>query len=92
MDTGRDLTAARWRKSSYSSDTGGECVECAPLDGTRWHKSLYSSDTGGQCVEVATAARPRVAVRDSKNPDGCALTVSPDAFTHFLAGLTSARA
>ncbi|MGW0761928.1 DUF397 domain-containing protein [Streptomyces sp. NPDC002814] len=31
MGTNLDLTAARWRKSSYSSDTGGECVEVAPL-------------------------------------------------------------
>ncbi|MFI5981089.1 DUF397 domain-containing protein [Streptomyces sp. NPDC051555] len=28
----QDLTNARWRKSSYSGNTGGECVECAPLD------------------------------------------------------------
>jgi hypothetical protein len=24
-----DLTAARWRRSSYSNGTGGECVEVA---------------------------------------------------------------
>ncbi|MER5762698.1 DUF397 domain-containing protein [Streptomyces sp. NPDC002082] len=29
MDSIQDLTGARWRKSSYSSDTGGECVEIA---------------------------------------------------------------
>ncbi|MFE7976905.1 DUF397 domain-containing protein [Streptomyces shenzhenensis] len=27
----RDLTNARWRKSSYSGNTGGECVEVADL-------------------------------------------------------------
>lgn len=26
-----DLTNARWRKSSYSGNTGGECVEVADL-------------------------------------------------------------
>ncbi|MEV7341553.1 DUF397 domain-containing protein [Streptomyces sp. NPDC093544] len=25
-----DLSAAKWRKSSYSNGTGGECVEVAP--------------------------------------------------------------
>ncbi|MER5210154.1 DUF397 domain-containing protein [Streptomyces sp. NPDC002838] len=25
-----DLSAARWRKSSYSNGTGGDCVEVAP--------------------------------------------------------------
>ncbi|MEU8706382.1 DUF397 domain-containing protein [Streptomyces sp. NPDC048565] len=25
----RDLTAAKWRKSSYSNSTGGDCVEIA---------------------------------------------------------------
>ncbi len=29
MDTNQQLTGATWRKSSYSADTGGECVECA---------------------------------------------------------------
>jgi hypothetical protein len=31
MRTIPDLNRLRWRKSSYSSDTGGECVECAVL-------------------------------------------------------------
>ncbi|MFB7181996.1 DUF397 domain-containing protein [Streptomyces sp. NPDC056257] len=33
METIQNLTGARWRKSSYSGDTGGQCVECAPLEG-----------------------------------------------------------
>ncbi|WP_424536488.1 DUF397 domain-containing protein [Sphaerisporangium viridialbum] len=28
-----DLTDQRWRKSSYSSGNGGNCVEVAPLPG-----------------------------------------------------------
>ncbi|MCI3274839.1 DUF397 domain-containing protein [Streptomyces cylindrosporus] len=27
-----DLTNARWRKSSYSGNTGGDCVEVAHLE------------------------------------------------------------
>nr|WSX52102.1 DUF397 domain-containing protein [Streptomyces sp. NBC_00974] len=86
MDTIQNLTGALWRKSSYSSDTGGECVECAPLGAATWRKASYSGDTGGNCVEIATQPC-LVAVRDSKNPDGPAFTVAPDAFAVFVRGL-----
>ena len=36
-----------WRKSSYSSGNGGNCVEV----GT-WRKSSHSTTNGGACVEV----------------------------------------
>lgn len=69
-----------WFKSSHSSDQGGACVEIAYA----WRKSSHSSDQGGNCVEIA--AHPRaVHIRDSKDPDGPALTVSPDAWTRFVA-------
>lgn len=29
MENSPDLTNARWRKSSYSGNTGGDCVEVA---------------------------------------------------------------
>ncbi|MEU9176744.1 DUF397 domain-containing protein [Streptomyces sp. NPDC048550] len=86
MGTIQELTGARWRKSSYSGSSGGDCVECAPLGAAVWSKASYSGDTGGQCVEVA--AQPcRVAVRDSKNPEGPAFTVSPAAFAAFVGAL-----
>ncbi|MFD9246584.1 DUF397 domain-containing protein [Streptomyces sp. NPDC059556] len=31
METNQSLAGARWRKSSYSGDTGGECIEIADL-------------------------------------------------------------
>ncbi|GAA3817340.1 DUF397 domain-containing protein [Streptomyces phyllanthi] len=82
-------TGARWRKSSYSSDQGGECVECAPLGPLAWRKSSYSSDQGGNCIEIAETPRtltsaPTIAVRDSKNPAGPHLTLGPAAFTTFV--------
>ncbi|WP_330296188.1 DUF397 domain-containing protein [Streptomyces sp. NBC_00503] len=86
MDSIQDLTGAQWRKSSYSGDAGGQCVECAPLGAIVWRKASYSGDTGGECVEVATQPC-RIAVRDSKNPDGPAFTVTPDAFAVFVRGL-----
>ncbi|WP_405708791.1 DUF397 domain-containing protein [Streptomyces xanthophaeus] len=86
MDTIQHLTGARWRKSSYSGDTGGNCVECTPLGGAAWQKSSYSGDTGGQCVEIA--AQPcRIAVRDSKVPDGPAFTIGTAAFAEFVRSL-----
>jgi hypothetical protein len=76
-------SSTTWRKSSYSGDQGGSCVECAPLNGAAWRKSSYSSDQGGECVEVAETPHT-VAVRDSKNPTGPALTLAPAAFTAFV--------
>ncbi|MFF8260424.1 DUF397 domain-containing protein [Streptomyces virginiae] len=83
MDTNQQLTGAEWRKSSYSGDTGGECVECAPLGALAWRRASYSSDTGGECVEVAVQPR-LVAVRDSKKPEGPVFTVRPAAFAAFV--------
>ncbi|WP_419184379.1 DUF397 domain-containing protein [Streptomyces coelicoflavus] len=79
------ITTIQWRKSSFSGDQGGECVECAPLGRLIWRKSSYSSDQGGNCVEVAeVTAHATVAVRDSKTPAGPTLTLAPAAFTAFV--------
>ncbi|MEV4329146.1 DUF397 domain-containing protein [Streptomyces sp. NPDC049597] len=77
------VTGPQWRKSSYSGSSGGECIECAPLGGATWRKSSYSGDTGGECLEVADLA-PHIAVRDSKNPEGPVLTLTPAAFAAFV--------
>ncbi|OLO31960.1 DUF397 domain-containing protein [Streptomyces sp. MNU77] len=69
----------RWFTSSYSSGSGGDCIEVA-FD---WHTSSYSSGSGGNCVEVATCPHA-VHVRDSKVPDGPAFAVAPDAWSAFL--------
>ncbi|MGA5576240.1 DUF397 domain-containing protein [Streptomyces koyangensis] len=68
-----------WFKSSYSSDTGGNCIEVA----YNWRKSSHSSDTGGDCVEVA-AHLTTVHVRDSKVPAGPVLDVAPAAWAAFV--------
>jgi hypothetical protein len=54
-----------------------------------WIKSSYSGSNGGNCVEVAPGFPGRVPVRDSKNPGGGALTVSPPGWASFLAMVTS---
>ncbi|MYX15290.1 DUF397 domain-containing protein [Streptomyces sp. SID8374] len=69
----------RWFTSSYSSDSGGNCIEVA-FD---WRTSSYSSGSGGNCVEVA-ACLHSVHVRDSKVTDGPAFAVAPDAWSAFV--------
>ncbi|MGW3834455.1 DUF397 domain-containing protein [Streptomyces microflavus] len=69
----------RWFKSSYSSDSGGDCIEVA-FD---WRTSSYSSSSGGECVEVASCPHS-VHVRDSKVTDGPAFAVAPDAWSAFV--------
>jgi hypothetical protein len=77
-------TGIQWRKSSYSSDQGGNCVDCAVTGTLSWRKSSYSSDQGGQCLEVAETPYTTVAIRDSKTPAGPILTLDPAAFTTFV--------
>ncbi|MFF4945658.1 DUF397 domain-containing protein [Streptomyces rubiginosohelvolus] len=69
----------RWFKSSYSSESGGNCIEVA-FD---WRTSSYSSSSGGECVEVA-ACPHSVHVRDSKVSGGPVFAVAPDAWSAFV--------
>ena len=46
-----------------------------------WRKSTYSR-ANGNCVEVGTG-HALVAVRDSRDPDGPVIDVSPKAWTEF---------
>lgn len=75
---------SKWRKSSYSGDQGGSCVECAPLGPLAWRKSSYSGDQGGDCVEIADTPCATLAIRDSKTPAGPILTIDPATFTTFV--------
>jgi hypothetical protein len=68
-----------WRKSSYSSSSNDNCIEVA----ADWRKSTCSGTSGDNCVQVATAA-PRVAVRDSKDPDGARLVFRPTEWRRFM--------
>ncbi|WP_037869730.1 DUF397 domain-containing protein [Streptomyces sp. SPB074] len=74
-----------WKRSSYSGNNGGNCVEV----GFEWRKSSYSENDGGNCVEVGTAgpSAPHVLVRDSKRAGEAAVPVlhlHPAVFTGFL--------
>ncbi|MBW8736273.1 MAG: DUF397 domain-containing protein [Streptomyces turgidiscabies] len=88
-----------WRKSSYSSSNGGDCLE---VGGTMsaselpvtWRKSSHSSPNGGECLEVGDGMTRIVPVRDSKAPHGPAVLFTSTAWAPFVAevkGGTSAR-
>jgi hypothetical protein len=50
---------------------------------TPWRKSSYSNSQAN-CVEVARTRTGTVAVRDSRNPGGGALSFSPDQWRTFV--------
>ncbi|WP_030569324.1 DUF397 domain-containing protein [Streptomyces aureocirculatus] len=85
-----DLSIATWRKSSYSNQDGGECVEVSHdfLATATWRRSSHSNSNGGQCLEVAdNSPAGLVPIRDSKNPTGPALILSAPAWGAFLGGV-----
>ncbi|WJY38185.1 DUF397 domain-containing protein [Streptomyces sp. P9-2B-2] len=81
-----DLSAARWRKSSYSDTNGGNCVEVAHdfPGAASWRKSSYSSGDPDNCLEVSDAHPGVVPVRDSKTPHGPALVFPAAGWTTFV--------
>jgi hypothetical protein len=76
------MSSAPWRKSSYSGNNGGNCVEVAT-----WRKASYSGNNGTSCVEAGVAARGRVLVRDTTNRDGIVLDIPAEAWDRFTATL-----
>ncbi|WP_405089047.1 DUF397 domain-containing protein [Microbispora sp. NBC_01389] len=70
-----DLSEARWRKSRFSGNNGGNCVEVARLDNV----------TDGP--EHKPGHDRLIAVRDSKDPEGPALLFTPAEWAAFLDGV-----
>ncbi|MCC9311242.1 DUF397 domain-containing protein [Kitasatospora sp. RB6PN24] len=52
-----------------------------------WRKSSYSGASNGDCVEIADGLTGALPVRDSKDPNGPALTFAPDAWSAFVTAL-----
>ncbi|OBQ47895.1 DUF397 domain-containing protein [Streptomyces sp. H-KF8] len=62
------------------------------LNNAGWRKSTYSNGQGGDCLELADNIPGTVPVRDSKNPAGPVLFVTPAAWAVFVDGIrTGAR-
>jgi len=76
-----EASALVWFKSSYSdSSNPSDCVEVA----LGWLRSSYSdSSEAGDCVEIAPTPTA-IHLRDSKNPQGPCLTVTPTTWAAFL--------
>ncbi|MBK3571545.1 DUF397 domain-containing protein [Streptomyces sp. MBT62] len=81
-----DLTQVTWRKSSYSNQEGGACLEVSDdlLAAADWRKSSYSNPDGGNCIEFAPNLPAFVPVRDSKNPALGALLFSTSTWSVFV--------
>ncbi|MEU2712492.1 DUF397 domain-containing protein [Streptomyces sp. NPDC007205] len=90
-----DLSTITWRKSSYSNQDGGECVEVSDdlLRTADWRKSSYSNQDGGQCLEVADniPAKRLVPVRDSKDTTRTPLLFGAGAWAAFVGGVKRGR-
>ncbi|MGY5126267.1 DUF397 domain-containing protein [Streptomyces nigrescens] len=88
-----DLSTVTWRKSSYSNQDGGECIEVSDglLTTATWRKSSYSNADGGNCIEVADDFPALVPVRDSKDPHRPALIFDAAAWASFVTAVKSAQ-
>ncbi|MCW7987885.1 DUF397 domain-containing protein [Streptomyces sp. SID8375] len=86
-----DLSTVTWRKSSYSNQDGGACIEVSDdlLTAATWRKSSYSNQDGGECIEVSDDFPAVVPVRDSKAPHGPALLFGAPAWASFVTAVKS---
>jgi hypothetical protein len=75
-----------WRKSSYSSNGGAQCVEVGAFP---WRKSSYSNGGESNCAEAGHAPGA-VLVRDTKDRGaGPVLRVSAEAWRRFTGAVRS---
>lgn len=88
----------KFRKSSFSGSSGGNCIELAWRKSSfsggnggdcvelAWRKSTISGSNGGACVEVAQAPT-MFGIRDSKHTDGPVLALPAGQARVFLAAV-----
>jgi Domain of unknown function (DUF397) len=73
-----------WRKSSYSSNGGAQCVEVGAVP---WRKSRYSNGGASNCVEAGHIPGA-VLVRDTKDHGaGPVLRVSAETWRRFIVAI-----
>jgi hypothetical protein len=56
----------------------------------RWRTSSYTNN-GGACVEVADNLPSVILVRDTKDRQGAVLTLAPQQWQAFVAGIRSGK-
>lgn len=61
-------------------------VRAPRLPAAAWRKSTHSNPSGN-CVEVAELPGGRVALRNSRHPDGAALIFTREGWEAFLLGI-----
>jgi hypothetical protein len=77
-----------WRKSSYSANGGGDCVEVGAVP---WRKSSYSANGGGECVEAGHQPGA-VLIRDTtQHGTGLVLRVTPKAWRDFTGSINASE-
>ncbi|MFX4293863.1 DUF397 domain-containing protein [Streptomyces bohaiensis] len=54
-----------------------------------WIKSSHSGASNGDCVEFARNLPGLIPVRDSKNPAGATLALSPESWRGFVSALAT---
>jgi hypothetical protein len=82
---------ATFNESGSTGTQGGEQpVTNRDLSRAAWRKSAYSGGTSN-CVEVAGNLPAIVAVRDSKDPDGPALTFTDTTWGAFTSTVKSGK-
>ncbi|WP_055477841.1 DUF397 domain-containing protein [Sphaerimonospora mesophila] len=81
-----DLNGALWRKSSFSGDNGGNCVEVTELEHVALTTQRMSGHGAGGPAHKAGQGR-LIAVRDSKDPDGPKLFFTSDEWSAFIQGV-----
>lgn len=86
--TPHERAGITWRKSTRSQGGSANCVEVGAVP---WRKSSRSQGAGSNCVELGPVpdGTERIAVRDSKDPDGPVFTFAAPQWTAFLAAVTT---
>lgn len=62
-------------------------ISASSLPDAFWRKSSHSGNNGGDCLEVVDGLPNAIPVRDSKNPTGPALIVTPAAWSSFVSAI-----